>query len=98
MSLLVRAASHSSDRPVLRVAPGGQPARLLRLGHFDALFDLNQATLQQLDALPGIGPATAQAILDYRTQHGRFRSVDDLQGVRGIGDAKLEQIRPLVRV
>jgi len=61
-------------------------------------LDLNQATLQQLDALPGIGPATAQAILDYRAQHGRFRSVDDLQNVRGIGDAKLEQIRSLVRV
>jgi len=61
-------------------------------------LDLNQATLQQLDALPGIGPATAQAILDYRAQHGVFRSVDDLQSVRGIGDAKLEQIRPLVRV
>lgn len=61
-------------------------------------LDLNQATLQQLDALPGVGPATAQAILDYRSQHGRFRSVDDLLNVRGIGDAKLEQIRPLVRV
>ena len=61
-------------------------------------LDLNQATLQQLDALPGIGPATAQAILDYRAQHGRFRSVDDLLNVRGIGDAKLEQVRALVRV
>jgi len=61
-------------------------------------LDLNQATLPQLDALPGIGPATAQAILDYRAQHGRFRSVDDLLNVRGIGDAKLEQLRPLVRV
>jgi len=61
-------------------------------------LDLNQATLSQLDALPGVGPATAQAILDYRSQHGRFRSVDDLLNVRGIGDAKLEQIRPLVRV
>ena len=61
-------------------------------------LDLNQATLQQLDTLPGVGPATAQAILDYRAQHGRFRSVDDLLNVRGIGDAKLEQLRPLVRV
>jgi competence protein ComEA len=61
-------------------------------------LDLNQATLQQLDELPGIGPATAQAILDYRAQHGQFRSVDDLLNVRGIGDAKLEQVRPLVRV
>ena len=61
-------------------------------------LDLNQATLQELDALPGIGPATAQAIVDYRAQHGHFRSVDDLLNVRGIGDAKLEQLRSLVRV
>ena len=61
-------------------------------------IDLNTATAAQLDALPGVGPSTAQAIVDYRTQHGRFRSVDDLLDVRGIGAAKLEQIRPLVRV
>jgi competence protein ComEA len=63
-----------------------------------APLDLNAATVAQLDALPGVGPATAQAIVDYRAQHGRFRSVDDLLGVRGIGPAKLDQIRPLVRV
>ena len=61
-------------------------------------IDLNSASVAQLDGLPGIGPATAQAIVDYRSQHGRFRSVDDLLNVRGIGAAKLEQIRPLVRV
>lgn len=61
-------------------------------------IDLNSASVAQLDGLPGIGPATAQAIIDYRSQHGRFRSVDDLLNVRGIGAAKLEQIRPLVRV
>lgn len=60
--------------------------------------DLNTASVAQLDALPGIGPSTAQAILDYRAQHGRFRSVDDLLQVRGIGAAKLDQIRPLVHV
>jgi len=49
-------------------------------------------------AVSGVGPATAQAIVDYRSQHGRFRSVDDLLNVRGIGAAKLEQLRPLVRV
>jgi competence protein ComEA len=61
-------------------------------------IDLNTASIVQLDALPGIGPATAQAIVDYRTQHGRYRSVDDLLNVRGIGPAKLDQIRALVRV
>ena len=61
-------------------------------------IDLNTASVSQLDGLPGIGPSTAQAIVDYRSQHGRFRSVDDLLNVRGIGAAKLEQIRPLVRV
>lgn len=67
-------------------------------GSTPAPIDLNTATAAQLDALPGVGPSTAQAIVDYRSQHGRFRSVDDLLNVRGIGAAKLEQIRPLVRV
>lgn len=60
--------------------------------------DLNAATAEELDALPGVGPATAAAILSYRDQNGPFSSVDDLLEVRGIGDAKLEQLRPLVRV
>lgn len=60
--------------------------------------DLNSATAEELDSLPGVGPATAAAILAYRDQHGPFRSVDDLLDVRGIGDAKLEQLRPMVRV
>lgn len=63
-----------------------------------AIVNLNQATLAQLESLPGVGPATAQAILEYRAQRGRFRSVDDLLNVRGIGPAKLEQIRPHARV
>jgi competence protein ComEA len=61
-------------------------------------IDLNVATIAQLETLPGVGPATAQAIVDYRSQHGSFRSVEDLLNVRGIGQAKLDQIRALVRV
>jgi competence protein ComEA len=60
--------------------------------------DLNAATAEELDVLPGVGPATATAILTYRDQHGRFGSVDELLDVRGIGEAKLEQLRPLVHV
>lgn len=60
--------------------------------------DLNSATVEQLDALPGVGPATAEAIVSWRKQHGRFRSVQQLLDVRGIGEAKLAQLRDLVRV
>jgi competence protein ComEA len=57
---------------------------------------LNSATLEQLDELPGIGPVTAQKILDYRTEHGAFGSVDELDAVSGIGPARLEELRDLV--
>jgi competence protein ComEA len=60
--------------------------------------NLNTATLEQLDALPGVGPATAKAILDERERRGRFRSVEELLEVRGIGPAKLDALRDLVVV
>ena len=57
---------------------------------------LNVATLEQLDALPGVGPVTAQKILDYRQKHGAFGSVDELDAIPGIGPARLDQLRDLV--
>lgn len=69
--------------------PKGAPASPL---------DLNTATAEQLEALPGVGPATSKAILSYRANHGRFRSVTELLEVPGIGPAKLEALRPMVRV
>jgi len=61
-----------------------------------APLDLNTATPEQLDALPGVGPTTAQRIVDYRQAHGPFRSVDDLEAVPGIGPSKLAQLKGLV--
>ena len=57
---------------------------------------LATATAEQLDELPGVGPVTAQKILDYRAEHGFIRSVDDLDAVPGIGPARIEQLRDLV--
>lgn len=57
---------------------------------------LNSATLEELDTLPGVGPVTAQKILDYRTEHGAFSSVDELDSVPGIGPARLAELRKLV--
>jgi competence protein ComEA len=61
-----------------------------------APLDLNTATAEQLEALPGIGPVTAQKILDYRQAHGAFRSVAELEGVPGIGPAHMAQLKGLV--
>jgi competence protein ComEA len=61
-----------------------------------AKVSLASATLEQLDELPGIGPVTAQKIVDWRATHGPFRSVEDLDDVPGIGPARIEQLRDLV--
>jgi competence protein ComEA len=61
-----------------------------------APVQLSTATLEQLDSLPGVGPVTAQKILDYRQKHGAFHSVDELDAVPGIGTKRLDQLRDLV--
>jgi competence protein ComEA len=60
------------------------------------VVSLATATVEQLDELPGIGPVTAQKIVDHRAEHGPYRSVDDLDAIPGIGPARIEQIRDLV--
>jgi competence protein ComEA len=75
-------------------ATGAGPAQSAATGP----LDLNSATLAQLDALPGVGPVLAQHIVDWRAGHGRFDSVDQLNGVSGIGDSKFADLKPLVTV
>jgi competence protein ComEA len=80
--------------------PPGQPAGSAASGTTGASgpVDLNAATLEQLDGLPGVGTVTAQRILDWRAAHGHFTSVDQLREVTGIGQARLAKLKDLVRV
>lgn len=61
-------------------------------------ININTADLQTLESLPGIGAAKAQAIIDYRTEHGNFKSIDELKNVKGIGDKVLEKIKEQIEV
>ncbi len=76
----------------------GGSSRSLPSGGGPAIVNINTAGPEELDRLPGVGPATAQKIIEYRRQIGRFTSVDQLLDVRGIGPKKLEQMRPFVRL
>ena len=62
------------------------------------LVNLNTATLEQLQTLPGVGPVLAQRIMEYRERHGGFASVADLRQVTGIGDARYDELKSLVTV
>src|SRR4051794_3400156 len=73
-------------------SPTGSPPPMAAVGP----LSLSSATAEQLDPLPGIGPVTAQKIVDYRQLHGPFRSVDELDAIAGIGPARLESLRGLV--
>jgi competence protein ComEA len=80
-----------------RGAAGAAPAAgSASAGNPAAPVQLSTATLEQLDSLPGVGPVTAQKILDYREKHGAFQSVDELDAVPGIGPKRLEQLHDLV--
>lgn len=78
-----------AEAPVPGAAPGVAAGGLL---------DLNAATAQDFDALPGIGPVLADRIVAWRTEHGRFASVDQLREVSGIGESKYQSLKSKVRV
>jgi competence protein ComEA len=77
--------------------PGGGAGGAAAAGAPAAPVSLSTATVDQLDTLPGVGPVLAQHILDYRTRHGGFRSVDELRQVNGIGDRRFADLRVMVR-
>ncbi|MBX3304982.1 MAG: ComEA family DNA-binding protein, partial [Nitrospira sp.] len=66
--------------------------------HNGALLDLNRATADELEALPGIGAVLAQRVVAFRESAGRFRTVDDLRGVKGIGAKKFDRLKSLITV
>jgi competence protein ComEA len=80
------AGAGSSTGAGLAAAPAG------------GLVNINTATLEQLDALQGVGPSTAQKIIDYRTANGPFSSIDDIKNVSGIGDAKFAAMKDAITV
>jgi len=92
-AVLGSSVSSGSAAPGLPSSPS-RPAK----GAPTALIDLNTATVEQLDTLPGVGPVRAAAIVAWRNANGKFTSVDQLGEVDGIGPGRLEKLRPLVRV
>jgi len=86
-------ASESSGNKT--VSPTGASSGKLPAGQ---TVNINTATAEQLDALPGIGPTKAQAIIDYRNEHGRFNSIEDIQNVKGIKEGEFSKIKDSIRV
>jgi competence protein ComEA len=77
------------------VSPTGSSSGKLAPGQ---TVNINTATAEQLDVLPGIGPTKAQAIIDYRNEHGRFNSIEDIQNVKGIKEGEFSKIKDYIRV
>jgi competence protein ComEA len=86
------------DQSIATLAPAASPVTSGPSDQAAPKVNLNRASADELQALPGIGPVLAQRMVDWRKAHGRYRTVDDLQEVKGIGKKRLEQLRPLVTV
>ena len=99
--IAVGIATPAGQPPLLGSSVAGQsdlPGRSPAPATPAAPVDLNTATVEQLDALPGVGPVTASAIVAWRAANGRFSTVEQLGEIDGIGPARLEKLRPFVRV
>jgi len=84
--------------------PGPSPSRGLKVAHdlnhtiSSLSLDINQGTKEELQALPGIGPVLASRIIDHRESMGLFADIEDLKAIEGIGETKLAQLRPYIKV
>lgn len=96
LALVNLAAPLADGEQIVVPARGAAQAAAAAGGPPSAPLDLNTATPEQLDALPGVGPATAAKIVTFRQAHGPFHSVDELDAVPGIGPARIEQLKGLV--
>jgi len=85
-------------QPIATRVPAASPVATTAPVKSVSKVNLNRASADELQVLPGIGPVLAQRMVDWRKAHGRYRTVDDLQEVKGIGKKRLEQLRPLVTV
>lgn len=79
-------------------APEPPPESTQGAAYVDGLLDINLASVEDLTTLPGIGPALAQRIVDYREQNGRFSSVEELRNISGIGEKRLSAILEYITV
>ena len=87
----------ATAQPVIAL-PGAPVNALDGAAPRERLVNINSATLLELETLPGIGPATAKKIVDYRELHGPFDAIESIMDVSGIGPAKFEDIRELITV
>jgi competence protein ComEA len=98
----INLAMHLADQMQVYVPHKGETAPLPKGGSTPGVptdkINLNTATIEELDTLPGIGPSIAKAIIDYRTQHGPFKTIEEVNDVKGIGEALFAKIKDSITV
>jgi competence protein ComEA len=97
-ALLIRAAAILICAAALSWSAGAPRALAAKKIPPSTPVNINEATLKELEEVPGIGPTTAKAIIQFRTRSGRFRRVNDLLVIRGVSEGKLAKMRPYVTV